>query len=135
MSARMRLALFLISALNLGSGSESMNGSVARAAEERQPDPAMAEYFELKVRPVLAAHCWECHGPTKQKSGLRLDSREAILKGGETGPALVAGKPESSLLVEAIGYEGSVQMPPRRKLAEGRDRRPHGLGQAGGALA
>ena len=118
MSARMRLALFLISALNLGSGSESMNGSVARAAEERQPDPAMAEYFELKVRPVLAAHCWECHGPTKQKSGLRLDSREAILKGGETGPALVAGKPESSLLVEAIGYEGSVQMPPRRKLAK-----------------
>ena len=48
---------------------------------------------------------------------MRLDSREGILKGGETGPALVAGKPESSLLVEAIGYEGSVQMPPRRKLA------------------
>ena len=94
-----------------------MNGSMVMAAEERRLDPAMADYFELKVRPVLAAHCWECHGAAKQKSGLRLDSREAILKGGETGPALVAGKPESSLLVEAIGYEGSVQMPPRRKLA------------------
>ncbi len=118
MSTWMRSALSLLCTLILGSGSGSMNGSMARAAEERRLDPAMADYFELKVRPVLAAHCWECHGPIKQKSGLRLDSREAILKGGETGPALVAGKPQSSLLVEAIGYEGSVQMPPRRKLAK-----------------
>ena len=117
MSTRMRLALSLVSALILGTRFGSMNGSMVMAAEERRLDPAMADYFELKVRPVLAAHCWECHGAAKQKSGLRLDSREAILKGGETGPALVAGKPESSLLVEAIGYEGSVQMPPRRKLA------------------
>ncbi len=117
MSTRIRLTLFLISALVLGSGSGSRYGSTAWAAEERHPNPAMADYFELKVRPVLAAHCWECHGPNKQKAGLRLDSRAAILKGGETGPALVAGKPESSLLVEAIGYEGSVQMPPQRKLA------------------
>jgi hypothetical protein len=40
-----------------------------------KPDPAAVDFFEAKVRPVLAAHCWECHGPDKQKSGLRLDSR------------------------------------------------------------
>jgi len=52
---------------------------------------------------VLAAHCWECQDPNKQKSGSRLDSRGAALKEGETGPAVVISKPEESLLVEAIG--------------------------------
>lgn len=79
---------------------------------------AQADFFEAKVRPVLASHCVECHGSEKHKSGLRLDSREAALKGGETGPAIVPGKPEESLLIEAVGYDGSVQMPPRGKLAK-----------------
>ena len=74
MHTRMRLAITLANALILGSGAGIFTGSTAWAAEERRPDPAMADYFELKVRPVLAAHCWECHGPNKQKAGLRLDS-------------------------------------------------------------
>jgi hypothetical protein len=81
-------------------------------------DPAKIDFFESKVRPVLVANCLECHGPNKHKSDLRLDSREAMLKGGETGPAVVPGKPQESLLVEAIHYDGTIQMPPRGKLSK-----------------
>jgi hypothetical protein len=62
-------------------------------------------------------HCIKCHGPRKQEGGLRLDSREAILKGGETGPAVVAGKPAESLLLEAVRYEG-LEMPPTGQLTK-----------------
>jgi mono/diheme cytochrome c family protein len=71
--------------------------------------------FEAKVRPLLVARCIACHGATKQESGLRLDSRDALLKGGDSGPALVPGKPDESLLVEAIRYE-SYEMPPDEQL-------------------
>ena len=64
---------------------------------------------------MLAENCYSCHGDKKQKGGLRLDSLEAILKGGESGPAVVAGKPEESLIVEAINYQGP-EMPPNGKL-------------------
>ena len=76
---------------------------------------AREQFFEQKVRPLLAENCYSCHGAKKQKGGLRLDSLEAILKGGESGPAVVPGKPEESLLVEAINYEG-LEMPPTGKL-------------------
>src|SRR5207302_6931994 len=68
------------------------------------------------VRPVLATYCLECHGPQKQKGGLRLDSREAVLKGGDSGPAIVPGKPNESLLVTAVHYEKELQMPPKGRL-------------------
>jgi mono/diheme cytochrome c family protein len=77
-----------------------------------------AEFFEAHIRPVLAENCHACHGPKKQESGLRLDSRAAMLKGGDSGPAVVPGKPEESYLVEAIGYGGGIQMPPSGKLDE-----------------
>jgi hypothetical protein len=76
-------------------------------------DPATEEFFEAKVRPVLAAHCLECHGSGKPKGGLRLDARDSMLKGGEGGPVVVPGKPEESALIEAIRYDGGVQMPPK----------------------
>ncbi|HZW33494.1 MAG TPA: DUF1553 domain-containing protein [Isosphaeraceae bacterium] len=79
-------------------------------------DPAAEEFFEAKVRPVLAAHCLECHGTAKPKGGLRLDARDSMLKGGEGGPVVVPGKPEESALIEAIRYDGGVQMPPKGKL-------------------
>jgi hypothetical protein len=103
--------------LVLAPGFVSPVDGVIRAAEPRL-DPAIVDFFEAKIRPVLAANCWECHGSAKQKSGLRLDSREAILMGGETGPAVVLGKPEASLMVEAISYDGSIQMPPRKRLSK-----------------
>jgi hypothetical protein len=79
------------------------------------PD-ANASFFEAKVRPILADHCFRCHGPKKANNGLRLDSRAAILKGGDSGPALVAGAPDKSLLIKAIRYaDKDLKMPPDRK--------------------
>ena len=84
-------------------------------------EPASAEqikFFELKVRPVLATNCVTCHGPKKQRGQLRLDSLAGMLKGGETGPAITLGKPDESLLVEAINHT-SLEMPPDDKLEDG----------------
>ena len=82
----------------------------ANALEDR-------EFFETRVRPVLAEHCFECHGPEKQKAGLRLDHLRFILDGGESGPALDAGDAASSRLVRAVGYgDADLQMPPPGKL-------------------
>jgi hypothetical protein len=86
--------------------------AVAHAA----PDPA-ADRFEATIRPLLAESCWSCHGPDKQFAGLRLDSREAMLAGGDSGPAVEPSKPEESLLVAAVSHaDGAPKMPPKRKL-------------------
>ena len=74
-------------------------------------------FFEQHIRPVLASHCVKCHGHTKQEGNLRLDSLNAMLRGGDSGPAVTAGKPEESLLVEALRYEG-LEMPPAGPLDE-----------------
>lgn len=76
------------------------------------------EFFEKKVRPLLVNNCIGCHGPMKQKGDLRLDSKEAALKGGDNGPAFIAGKPEKSLLNIAVSYQGDVKMPPKGKLSD-----------------
>src|SRR5262249_32832543 len=74
--------------------------------------------FETKVRPVLAENCWKCHGDAKQKAGLRLDSRAAMLKGGEEKrPVIVPGQPEQSLLVKAINHAGELKMPAKKLSA------------------
>lgn len=86
------------------------------AAAKVPDDPKLTEFFEKQVRPLLAARCFECHGAEKQKAGLRIDSRDALLTGGDSGAAIVPGKPEDSLLVRAIGYTGDVKMPPKSKL-------------------
>jgi mono/diheme cytochrome c family protein len=80
------------------------------------PGSADAEFFESKVRPVLAEHCFQCHGPEKQRASLRLDSPAALLKGSDNGPVVVAGNPDQSALIRAIRYEGEVKMPPTGKL-------------------
>jgi mono/diheme cytochrome c family protein len=75
--------------------------------------------FEQKIRPVLEGTCVKCHGATKTSGGLRLDTRRAILAGGDTGPAVEPGDPENSLLVQAIRHEGGLAMPPKKpKLSE-----------------
>src|SRR5262249_2828456 len=84
----------------------------------RADDAADLAFFENKVRPLLVAKCFECHAGDKAKAGLRLDSGEATLAGGESGPSAIAGKPDESLLIDAIGYRNSVQMPPKAKLAD-----------------
>jgi hypothetical protein len=76
-------------------------------------------FFEQKIRPVLAGTCAKCHGSVKASGGLRLDSREAMLKGGESGPAVIPGDPENSLIVKAVRHEDeSLEMPPGKLLPE-----------------
>ncbi|MBI2927609.1 MAG: DUF1553 domain-containing protein [Verrucomicrobia bacterium] len=104
-------------------GSLLIGGSLAASpvrasADASAPDPAGLEFFESKVRPVLVEHCYECHSAQaeKVKGGLLLDTREGLLKGGDTGPALVAGEPERSLLIKAVRYtDENLQMPPKNK--------------------
>ncbi|MFN0199211.1 MAG: DUF1549 domain-containing protein, partial [Planctomycetaceae bacterium] len=75
------------------------------------------EFFEKDVRPILIDKCYKCHGEEKQSGGLRLTRRDLVLKGGDTGPAIVPGNPEESLLVKAIEYQEELKMPPDGKLA------------------
>ncbi len=87
-----------------------------RAGAESDAD--REAFFETQIRPLLAKHCFECHGPKKQQGGLRLDSREFVLKGNENGPAIVTGKPAESRMLEVLNYEeGDIQMPPAGKLS------------------
>jgi hypothetical protein len=81
-------------------------------------DPAHVDFFEKSIRPLLAEQCGKCHGPAKQWSGLRLDSRAAALKGGDLGPAIVPGRPQESRLIEAVKQTGDLQMPPDGKLTD-----------------
>lgn len=74
------------------------------------------EFVEKKVRPILVETCGKCHGPTKQMGGLRLDRRGDYLKGGDSGPSLVPGDPEASLLLRAVRHVGDLKMPPKEKL-------------------
>lgn len=80
---------------------------------------AAAAFFENEVRPVLVKRCHECHSNTKQKGGLRVDHIGYLKTGGDTGPALVPGKPEESALIEAVHYANAdFQMPPKQKLPD-----------------
>src|SRR5437868_1856132 len=82
---------------------------------ENQAD-AGPQFFESKIRPLLIDHCYACHSAQakKLKGGLYLDNRDAALKGGESGPALIPNSPEKSRLIEAINYKNpDLQMPPK----------------------
>ena len=74
-----------------------------------------AEFFRDKVEPVLKEHCYACHSEKTEKpqGNLRLDSRSAMLQGGDSGPAVVFGQSHSSLLMQAVRHEGGMQMPPK----------------------
>ncbi len=86
---------------------------------EPSASPQAVEFFEKNVRPVLAEKCFMCHGATLQQSQLRVDSREALLKGGAHGAAIVPDKPEQSLLIKAITHaDEKIKMPPTGKLSD-----------------
>jgi mono/diheme cytochrome c family protein len=86
---------------------------VCASAVSAQDSPVASQALK-----VLEQRCWSCHGPALSQSGLRLDSREAALKGGTRGPAVVAGNPAGSRLIQAIRRTGDVQMPPGPKLSD-----------------
>lgn len=79
-------------------------------------ESADVEFFEGKIRPLLIARCSRCHGQAKQEAGLRLDSRASALQGGDSGPAIVPRKPDESLLIDAVRYGDTFQMPPKQQL-------------------
>ncbi len=86
----------------------------ASAAAQAQPpaDAAKVEFFEKKVRPILAGHCYACHSAdTKPAGGLRVDDRNGLLAGGNTGPAVVPGEPGKSLLLKRVTQDGKRRMP------------------------
>ncbi len=88
------------------------------SAQARADDADLA-FFEARVRPILVKHCYPCHSheANKSRGGLLLDQRDGLLKGGQSGPAVVVGKPEQSLLIKAVRYEDeALKMPPAGKL-------------------
>src|SRR6478736_5219580 len=80
----------------------SLFGMGSATGFTQSTDRRAIEHFESKVRPVLLDRCVKCHGPEQTKGGLRLDRREGLIQGGDTGAVIVAGQPEASRLVEAI---------------------------------
>ncbi|MFM7843579.1 MAG: c-type cytochrome domain-containing protein, partial [Planctomycetota bacterium] len=110
---------FYLGAMMIGAvllSSQTPCSSVADDSERMFTDAE--QHFLDKVKPLLASRCIGCHGPDEVKGGLRLDSREAALKGGETGPSLVAGKPGDSLFLAAVKHTNpELKMPPKDKLA------------------
>lgn len=81
--------------------------------------PERIEFFEKKIRPILVENCLDCHSAAKKvRGGLRLDTVEGWSVGGDTGIAIVPGKPEESLLIEAVKYQDDLKMPPKGKLSE-----------------
>ena len=107
--ARMCLACLLVS------GGDDVGERKANVAKRAVPED-QAQFFEERIRPVLAGRCFKCHGPLRQESGLRLDSRESLLRGTDESPVVVPGRPEESLLIEAIGHDRRIKMPPDSKL-------------------
>ncbi len=90
------------------------------APQVAQPNSQQIDFFEARIRPLLVESCFDCH-TADEKGGLRLDSRAAILKGGESGPAIVAGDPDASLLMKAVRHVAGISKMPRTgpKLADG----------------
>jgi uncharacterized membrane protein len=81
-------------------------------AQEAVFSPEQIVFFEKNVRPVLADHCYSCHGAERAKSGLRLDSREAVLRGVDVGKVAIAGDPEGSSLIKSVRHAPGVEPMP-----------------------
>ena len=99
--------------LALGLAFLALPPAVSVAADSATDHREARVFFENKIRPILAQHCYECHGEKKQKAGLRLDTFAGFSHGGETGAVVVAGQPEASLLIKAVRRTDSdLEMPP-----------------------
>jgi mono/diheme cytochrome c family protein len=93
-----------------------LTGLIAVPALAQQPTKEQSEFYTNKILPIFAENCYKCHSSEggKDKGGLTLDTRDAIMKGGDTGPALVPGDAEKSLLIKAVSYaDPELQMPPK----------------------
>ena len=114
--------LLIFACWTISVGGDSLWGQLATPKADEFPAESI-EFFETNIRPILVDHCLECHGGVDGNSekraagGLWLNSRAQILEGGDSGPAIVPGKPEDSLLISAVHYE-DAEMPPDEQLTE-----------------
>ena len=92
----------------------------AKAAQD--PAPNSAEFYTTKVQPIFKENCYKCHAGINHRGGLKLDTHEAIMKGGKDGTVLTPGHPEQSMLVALIRHEGPADdpmpMPPKSKISD-----------------
>ena len=89
----------------------------ANAANTKKIPAEQVEFFEKEIRPVLVKRCYACHGSKKQEASLRLDSHAWMMKGSDTGAAVVPGDPQKSRLIQVIQYhDDDSQMPPEGKM-------------------
>jgi hypothetical protein len=113
--AKMRRILFPGLLVALGIGVPATPGG----AQDKPIPPEQVRFFEANIRPLLVEQCQKCHGAKKQEANLRLDSRDLVLKGGDSGPAVVVGQPDKSLLIQAVRHaNGKLKMPDGKKLSE-----------------
>lgn len=112
-------SLFVAQILTLFSGNAALITMQQSAEPSVQQTAADLQFFEAEVRPILVQHCYECHSGDSRilRGGLRLDFRDGVLRGGDSGPAVIPGDVQSSLLLQSIRYE-SLQMPPAGRLSE-----------------
>ena len=118
--SRLRIAMRLIETVRFAPAAAvlALAGFGPHLSAQLAPD--QVEFFEKKIRPVLAEKCYVCHGSkTEPMAGLRVDSKDALLKGGGRGTPIVSGDPDGSLLIRAIRYSDlNLKMPPTGKLAD-----------------
>ena len=88
----------------------------ATAAGGNTPDIPPPPGYDRDIRPLLSRHCENCHGEREQHGGLRLDSYNSVIRGGDSGPVVVAGAPDASLLVAKVEHRDRPFMPPRKRL-------------------
>ena len=113
MAFQSRSVILVISALIAGTSTLVL----AQAAAAK--DAAAVEFFEKKIRPMLADNCFNCHSTnTNSRGGLRVDDRNGLINGGEHGAAVVPGDPEKSLLIKAVRQSDKLKMPPMKQLSE-----------------
>jgi len=110
----------LLATMALFSGMTLFPASLLLAESESKPDAAKLEFFEKKIRPLLIENCYNCHSAdNKAAGGLRVDDHMGLLQGGGRGVAIVAGKPEQSLLIKAVSHtDAKLKMPPNNRLAD-----------------
>lgn len=112
----LRLQIYLLAALFLLSSSVVVWADDPSATGE-VPTPEGIAFFESKIRPLLHQRCVECHSDSDPESGLSLESKEGLLRGGELGAAVSPGKPKESLLISAVNHDEFLKMPPKDKLS------------------
>ena len=107
------LACYVMIQTGFADGGKSRDSSTRLSAESK------LRFFERKIRPLFAEHCYECHGTKQQEANLRLDTIEGIVAGGHAGPSIVPKRPGGSLLITAVSYrDNELRMPPEKKLSK-----------------